>query len=98
MEIICRATKYNLISKCAILSHTKLNNSLPRPMDPNHDPNFGLPPEEVPHDWEYAQGSDTFKRVSKIGRSNMDFLEKLEASDGGDNTRWQVVKEIGKER
>ena len=67
-------------------------------MDPNHDPNFGLPPEEVPHDWEYAQGSDTFKRVSKIGRSNMDFLEKLEASDGGDNTRWQVVKEIGKER
>ncbi|GMH72912.1 hypothetical protein TrST_g2508 [Triparma strigata] len=64
------------------------------------DPNFGLPPEEVPHDWEFKEGADTFARVTKIGRSNQEFLQKLEGEtvDGtGSDQSWKVVKEMGKE-
>ena len=62
------------------------------------DPNFGLPPEEVPHDWEFNEGHDTFKRVSKVGRSNIDFLRRMEgnAVDGGDEKKWMLIKDIGK--
>lgn len=60
------------------------------------DPNFGLPPEEVPHDWELKEGSSTFSRVSKIGRSNQEFLSKL-GSNNADTDGWKVVKEMGKE-
>ena len=64
------------------------------------DPNFGLPPEEVPHDWEFKEGADTFARVTKIGRSNQEFLQKLEGEtvDGTESDQsWKVVKEMGKE-
>ncbi len=63
------------------------------------DPNFGMPPEEVPHDWEFAQGQDTFARVSKVGRSNIDFLSRMEGdvADAGDDAKWEVVRAIGEE-
>jgi len=64
----------------------------------NDDPNFGLPPEEVPHDWEFNIGDDTFKRISKIGKSNLDFLARMEGetSSGGDDQKWKMISDIGK--
>ena len=64
---------------------------------PPFDPNFGLPPEEVPHDWEFNIGDDTFKRVSKVGKSNLDFLSRMEGetSAGGNDQKWKMISDIG---
>eukprot|EP00520_Triparma_pacifica_P017703 CAMPEP_0118632080 /NCGR_PEP_ID=MMETSP0785-20121206/248_1 /TAXON_ID=91992 /ORGANISM="Bolidomonas pacifica, Strain CCMP 1866" /LENGTH=1362 /DNA_ID=CAMNT_0006522815 /DNA_START=272 /DNA_END=4358 /DNA_ORIENTATION=- len=63
---------------------------------PPHDPNFGLPPEEVPHDWEFNIGDDTFKRVVTVGRSNLDFLARMEGetATGGDDQNGKTSLEL----
>ena len=59
------------------------------------DPNFGMNPEEVPSDWELGQGPSEQERISKIGKSNLQFLEKINVKST--NNQWQGVKQLGKE-
>jgi len=44
---------------------------------PPFDPNYGLNPEEVPHDWEYGRGPTVQSRVTSLGRNNQEFLKKV---------------------
>ena len=69
--------------------------SPPQPKDAPFDYNFGLPPEEVPHDWEFNEGTDAFTRVSKVGASNIQFLERIGAEDTGDDQKWKAVAKLG---